>query len=43
MTSPDAPTRERLLDAAMELFARQGYAATSIADMPRSMESVTAP
>ena len=36
MTSPDAPTRERLLDAAMELFARQGYAATSIADIQRA-------
>jgi AcrR family transcriptional regulator len=33
MTSPDASTRERLLDAAMNLFARQGYGATSIADI----------
>jgi AcrR family transcriptional regulator len=32
MISPDASTRDRLLDAAMALFARQGYASTSIAD-----------
>ncbi|UMB68548.1 TetR/AcrR family transcriptional regulator [Mycobacterium paraterrae] len=36
MTSPDASTRERLLDAAMALFARQGYAATSIADIQQA-------
>jgi AcrR family transcriptional regulator len=36
MTSPDASTRERLLDAAMTLFARQGYAATSIADIQQA-------
>lgn len=36
MTSPDASTRDRLLDAAMELFGRQGYAATSIADIQRA-------
>lgn len=36
MTSPDATTRERLLDAAMALFAQQGYAATSIADIQRA-------
>ena len=33
MTSPDASTRDRLLEAAMELFALKGYAATSIADI----------
>jgi AcrR family transcriptional regulator len=36
MTSSDASTRERLLDAAMTLFARQGYAATSIADIQQA-------
>jgi AcrR family transcriptional regulator len=36
MTSPDASTRERLLEAAMELFARQGYACTSIADIQQA-------
>jgi AcrR family transcriptional regulator len=36
MTSPDASTRDRLLDAAMELFARQGYASTSIADIQQA-------
>jgi AcrR family transcriptional regulator len=36
MTTPEAGTRERLLDAAMELFARQGYAATSIADIQQA-------
>src|ERR1700761_2624707 len=36
MTSPDATTRERLLDAAMDLFARRGYAATSIADIQQA-------
>jgi AcrR family transcriptional regulator len=36
MTSPDAGTRERLLEAAMELFARQGYASTSIADIQQA-------
>jgi AcrR family transcriptional regulator len=36
MTSPDVSTRERLLDAAMTLFARQGYASTSIADIQRA-------
>jgi AcrR family transcriptional regulator len=30
------PTRERLLDAAIRLFARQGYAQTSIADIQRA-------
>jgi AcrR family transcriptional regulator len=29
------PTRERLLDTAIKLFARQGYAETSIADIQR--------
>ena len=36
MTTPEAGTRERLLDAAMELFARQGYASTSIADIQQA-------
>jgi AcrR family transcriptional regulator len=36
MTSPDASTRDRLLDAAMALFARQGYASTSVADIQRA-------
>lgn len=36
MTSPDAGTRARLLEAAMELFARQGYASTSIADIQQA-------
>jgi AcrR family transcriptional regulator len=36
MTSPDASTRERLLDAAIELFARQGYSSTSVADIQRA-------
>jgi AcrR family transcriptional regulator len=37
MTSGGVPsTRERLLDAAITLFARQGYAATSVADIQRA-------
>ncbi len=36
MISPDASTRDRLLDAAMELFARQGYGSTSIADIQQA-------
>ncbi|WIM87678.1 TetR/AcrR family transcriptional regulator [Candidatus Mycobacterium wuenschmannii] len=36
MTAPDASTRDRLLDAAMTLFARQGYASTSIADIQQA-------
>ncbi|WP_343708680.1 TetR/AcrR family transcriptional regulator [Mycobacterium sp.] len=36
MTSPAASTRDRLLEAAMELFARQGYASTSIADIQQA-------
>jgi AcrR family transcriptional regulator len=36
MTPPDASTRDRLLDAAMALFARKGYASTSIADIQRA-------
>jgi AcrR family transcriptional regulator len=36
MTSPDASTRDRLLDAAIELFARQGYSSTSVADIQRA-------
>jgi AcrR family transcriptional regulator len=33
VNSPDASTRDRLLDAALALFARQGYSATSVADI----------
>jgi len=33
MTSPDASTRDRLLDAAIALFARQGYSSMSVADI----------
>lgn len=36
MTSGDANTRDRLLDAAIALFARQGYASTSVADIQRA-------
>jgi AcrR family transcriptional regulator len=36
MTSPDASTRDRLLDAAIALFARQGYASTSVADIQQA-------
>ena len=36
MTAPEASTRDRLLDAAMGLFARQGYSATSIADIQQA-------
>ena len=36
MTSPDASTRDRLLDAALALFARQGYSATSVADIQQA-------
>ena len=32
----DSSTRERLLEAAIMLFARQGYEATSIADIQRA-------
>lgn len=36
MTSAAVGTRDRLLQAAMELFARQGYACTSIADIQQA-------
>ena len=36
MTSPDGSTRDRLLDAAIALFARQGYSSTSVADIQRA-------
>jgi AcrR family transcriptional regulator len=36
MTSPDASTRDRLLDAAIALFARQGYSSTSVADIQQA-------
>jgi AcrR family transcriptional regulator len=36
MTSADASTRDRLLDAAIALFARQGYASTSVAEIQQA-------
>jgi AcrR family transcriptional regulator len=36
MTTPDVTTRDRLLDAAIALFARQGYASTSVADIQQA-------
>ena len=36
MTSPDAGTRDRLLDAAIALFASQGYSATSVAHIQQA-------
>lgn len=36
MTSGEGSTRDRLLDAAIELFARQGYAATSVAEIQQA-------
>jgi len=36
MTSGDANTRDRLLDAAIALFARQGYASMSVADIQQA-------
>ena len=36
MTSPGAGTRDRLLDAAIALFARQGYSSTSVADIQQA-------
>jgi AcrR family transcriptional regulator len=36
VTSPDASTRDRLLDAALTLFARQGYSAMSVADIQQA-------
>jgi AcrR family transcriptional regulator len=33
----DTPTRQRILDAALELFARQGYAATSVRELARAV------
>src|SRR5690349_17475077 len=30
---PPAPTRERILDAAVELFGRQGYTRTSVGEI----------
>jgi AcrR family transcriptional regulator len=36
MTSPDASTRDRLLEAALALFASQGYSATSVADIQQA-------
>jgi AcrR family transcriptional regulator len=36
MTPGDANTRDRLLDAAIALFARQGYASTSVADIQQA-------
>jgi AcrR family transcriptional regulator len=34
MTSPDASTRDRLLDAAIALFARQGLAEGAFIGVP---------
>jgi AcrR family transcriptional regulator len=36
MSSPGAGTRDRLLDAAIALFARQGYSSTSVADIQQA-------
>ena len=36
MTPPDASTRDRLLEAALALFASQGYSATSVADIQQA-------
>jgi len=36
MTTGDVNTRDRLLDAAIALFARQGYASTSVAEIQRA-------
>ncbi|WIM89669.1 helix-turn-helix domain-containing protein [Candidatus Mycobacterium wuenschmannii] len=36
MHSADTPSRERLLDTALELFARRGYAATSTAEIQKA-------
>ncbi len=36
MTDDERSTRERLLDAAIALFARQGYAATSVAEIQQA-------
>lgn len=36
MTCGEGSTRDRLLDAAIELFARQGYAATSVAEIQQA-------
>ena len=36
MTSPDSSTRDRLLEVALALFARQGYSATSVADIQQA-------
>jgi AcrR family transcriptional regulator len=33
----DPPTRQRILDAALELFARQGFAATSVRELARAV------
>ena len=46
MTRPQdarqAGTRQRILDIAGELFARQGYTGTSIADIARELGTTTA-
>ena len=34
---PDVTTRERILDAALELFARQGFAGTSVRQLARAV------
>jgi len=36
-TSEDTSTRQRILDAALELFARKGFAATSVRELARAV------
>ena len=36
ITTPPAPTRERILDAAVDLFGRRGYRATSVGEIERA-------
>jgi AcrR family transcriptional regulator len=36
ITEAPAPTRERILDAAIELFGRQGYAGTSVGEIEQA-------
>ena len=41
ITERPAPTRERILDAAVELFGRQGYSATSVGEIESGVEAVS--